>query len=514
MWDTQRNAVCLSVDDLPARAEVAFGASARLFVGAYDHDRVHIYRCEAPDVVHERSVEGEFCCIDVADDDAVVAVGTCVTSGPLVNGRLELYRGIDWEPLAVVPLQDAPPSSVAIDDQKKLVALGDRQGRLFLVDVAAGRLLVAKQAHFDEINAVDFSPGGARLATASDDGNVHIWDVRRLLAPEDRTHRVHNLEIPSVSSVFLADSEHVATVEHDGNVLIWNAATGDVVRTFPSPRNDLNAAYTALSPDGKLLGTAFGHWPLDKARHGMVEIRNLNTGEVHGQYELPYWVSYSVPTFSSDGRFFALSGVSDSHMLAIIIDLLTKETRAVPTRALCKGIAFSPDGATMACCLADGTTQFFDVPSFEFREEYRTDETQSNTAQYSPDGRLLLTAGMSTYINLLDVATGEQLNRFRQSPAFHSWVRFSADGTRLLSVSIAGTARLWHVESGEQLLAVPFDSSGVWPTADFAPDGRSFLVTCGRKASVFRIPDTDKLAKINVAELLEVACDNLTEVTW
>jgi WD40 repeat protein len=52
-----------------------------------------------------------------------------------------------------------------------------------LWDVKTGRLLVTLNRHFGAVSDVAFSPDARTLATASYDGTIKIWDVKRILRP-------------------------------------------------------------------------------------------------------------------------------------------------------------------------------------------------------------------------------------------------------------------------------------------------------------------------------------------
>src|SRR5262249_61540871 len=62
-------------------------------------------------------------------------------------------------------------------------------GEVKVWDVAAGREKLTLQAHTERVTAVAFNQKGDRLASASLDGTVRIWDVTEKEGKEVRTLR-------------------------------------------------------------------------------------------------------------------------------------------------------------------------------------------------------------------------------------------------------------------------------------------------------------------------------------
>src|SRR6185295_14918637 len=85
------------------------------------------------------------------------------------------------------------------------------------------------------------------------------------------------------------------------------------------------------------------------------------------------------------------------------------KTRLAGLRRLCRGIAWSPDGAQLAVGDDAGQICIWDTADGNLRREFHAHDGAVQSISWHPDGRRLATASDDSSIRLWDSETGSQV---------------------------------------------------------------------------------------------------------
>ncbi len=204
------------------------------------------------------------------------------------------------------PVVDGFVSCVAWSPEGDTVAYGYSSGRVALLDVERGRLGEASFLGQDPasdtgqpkpvaqaVHGVAWSPDGRRLAVASDNSDVLLFDVKT--GQPSGTLVGHEALVVTVT--WLPRDGVLASVSADVTIGLWDVAEGRLLSRWPGHEGP--AVTVACSPDGKTLVS--GGWD------GTVRVWERETGREIAVLEDVLSEVYCV-SVSADGRLIAAMG--------------------------------------------------------------------------------------------------------------------------------------------------------------------------------------------------------------
>ena len=356
-------------------------------------------------------------------------------------------------------------ASAALSPDGTLIAAGsvylqfpDLIGRIFLWDVVTHRNIATFQAAMEGVIALAFSPDGKTLASGSRDGKVKIYDVE---TGENRSLAGHAAEVRSI--VYSPDGTQIASLGEydDSTIKLWNAATGNHIRTMRSH----SIRSIAFSPDGTQI--ASGEGPHRQAG-GRINLWDVGTGRKIATLSGPPSDVWSV-AFSPDGTQIVSGWVDNTITLW---DVSSRTAIATLEHTHFSTLASSPDHTIFASTSKGKKIKLWNVATGRniHTLEGHTDRVWDLT--FSPDGATLASRARNGEIKLWNVATGQNTHTLEMSTDVVVFLAFSSDGATLASGARNGEIKLWNVATGQNTHTLTGHRDWIWSLA-FSPDGET-----------------------------------------
>lgn len=402
--------------------------------------------------------------------------------GPPPRKSILLFDAATGASVGELPLAQAdligPTLGLAFSPEGGELMTSTDRGTTVLWDLGTSERLQT----FDLGGVLDLSPDGRSAVVGLEDGTIEVIDLE---TGERRTLGGSGASIMSVT--WAPDGTSLVGTTTDRTALAWDLESRTPAWAPPGgPRMTLRGhagavADAVFSPDGETLHTS-GHdglviaWDLGgRERLGRHVDRGNGTAEYAQIFALsPAGDLLAVP------RANGTIALSDTSSLEDIRKLEPNEEEAV------YGLAFSPDGETLASTGGSGSVRLWDLETGSMVEELRPQPEPEGGgwwASFSPDGTMLAAtvspdpAGLSTSAIVWELATGRTLTEISLDGGAAE-IDFSPDGRLLSVVTCCGDAvseaGVWEVGSWRRVLS-PDVGSLVLQT-DFSPDGRTLVL--------------------------------------
>ena len=321
------------------------------------------------------------------------------------------------------------------------------------------QLQLTLSGHTDWVGNVAFSPDGARLATASYDTTVKVWDAatgQELLDLADHSRVVNSI-------AFSPDGTRLASAAADGFIILWDAASG---RRLGVIDNQSIPRAIAFSPDGERLAVANAD--------SSVRVWNVRANQSLLRL-FRHTASLRDVAFSPDGALFA-SGGEDGRVIVWQTETgtplysVSPQFEAGEEPVAVNGVAFSPDGRRIVTANDNGTATVWAFASDEQPFTLSGHASFIFDVTFSPNGALLATAGGDGTAKVWRADTGQALYTLSGHRGGVNAVTFSPDSLRLATAGQDGTAKIWNAEAGLNPSIFAGHSAAVLGVA-FSPDG-------------------------------------------
>ncbi len=331
----------------------------------------------------------------------------------------------------------------------------------------------------ERVRDMAFSPDGAILAVARDDGSTQVIDLQKrkpvgYFTPdaEPAAHIEFGGEPQNASSdnnaavsvAFNSTGSLLATGTRDGFIHVWSVSDG---RELMRISNGAPVSQIAFHPAANRI--------LIAGDDGHVRILDIDRKALVADFPCSSRVASG--SFSPYGNFVA--ALSAEGAVSIFDVNHENLVRTLSGGEAGFNLAFSKDGKRLAAATGDFAYVWDVNTGRELLKATHAASSETLTPQQwivdvaiSPNGKFLAYAARGdSFIRVWNVDTGRQLLALKHNSAAVG-VAFNADGTKLGTGSYDGTARVWELPSGTELERA--SHSGGAEVVGFSPDGSRF----------------------------------------
>ena len=270
-------------------------------------------------------------------------------------------------------------TSLAVSPDGKRLALG-RYRHVDLIDAASRQVLATTAELPGKVNSVAFSSDGALIAAAS--GVPGLYGTATIFRGDDAVvvSQLKGHRDALYDARLSADDRLLATCSYDRQVILWDVATGELVRTLSGHNGAVFEL--AFSPDGSVLASA--------SADGTVKIWRVATGERLDTLGQPEGEQCTV-AISPDNNWIVAGGADRQVRMWRLVSRERpqinplKYSRTAHDSAIVE-VAFSPDGSRLVTASEGRELVLWDAASLTPVRDYEEQPDVVTGIAFDPGG--------------------------------------------------------------------------------------------------------------------------------
>ncbi len=393
----------------------------------------------------------------------------------------------------------------AYDSTTNLSAIANENGVIQLRDLQSGELTFLSTNNSALIRSLTISPDNSHIACVRADGAIHFYDTKTgnttgKITGHKAVYYAYGQNNREEYLTFFSDGTKMI-----GGNLIWDLNSG---QSRPLQAGKMTSMFSkALSPDETILANKYNEDILLTYTHSGVP-KIILQGHLN---------RVACVAFSPDGKTLASGSSTHSsggNRNPITIRLWNTAT-GENTMSLSghtggvTGLAFSPDGSTLASGSDDNTIRLWHPHTGQQKHlivggigDKKNGQNKNGDnlngaitcIAFSPDGKIIAAGSgrprniyidnPDTSIRLWDTITGDESMTFRGHSKDVLCIAFSPDGNILASGSEDKTIRLWDIQTEQLKTTITGHINPVYAIA-FSPNGNTLVSSSGNGTIYF-----------------------------
>jgi eukaryotic-like serine/threonine-protein kinase len=403
------------------------------------------------------------------------------------TGGVRLLNPHTLDPISTLTCDGAMPMVVAVGPAGRRLAAATDEKSIWIWDLTAGVEAVEPIArlfgHDAGITDLRFHPDGERLVSSSLDGTIRFWS-------ED-THAESFLPTPDEMPECLAFAEGGRTIlagSRDGFVRVWDADTENLREVIEAPGV---VDCLAVHPDGESMAYASNNGVIPG--DSVIRIRELGAEEdrllLHGHTRFVVALSYD----STGDRLISRGWDGTVKSWGLIDGEIQYSLEGFG--GLNTSLATHPHQPFFATGSDDGRVSIRKTEDGELMRELRWSDPIRSLA-FSPDGEVLAGGSVSGEIILWRFEDSEPLTHFGGGEWIVTSLAFHPTEERIISGSADQRVRIWDTSRGELVLTLAELTDGVTSVA-VSPAGDQIAATSWHsEIRIWRTGEPDEITDV------------------
>jgi WD40 repeat protein len=301
--------------------------------------------------------------------------------------------------------------------------------------------------HSDYVSDLAWSPDGKRIASASGDHTVQVWNA------SDGSHaliyRGHSQDVSALA--WSPNGKYIVSGDINGETQIWDATTGQRLFTY---RGHTSAVFSlSWSPDSQQIASASADGSLQvwQALSGALvfEVQNAAPLHVNGGARQ----AWDAVAWSPNGKYIAGGSYGNAQIFDARTGKLFSDAYGNDS-GMVHAIAWSPDSQYIATAQTSGDVLVWNVASKQNVFTHNGSPTDVYSVAWSPDGKRIASGGNDALVAVWDALSGQHSSLYRghadvypghfTSNAAVNAIAWSPNGKYIASGGNDNTVQVWQ----------------------------------------------------------------------